>query len=579
MQAYQENISAKVSGVLSPVLGVQVTVTDTATGNPAALYSDNGVTSITQPLVTDDTGYFGFYAPNGQYKASFSSPQISLAPRIIQLYDPADDSPLTQAQAAAASGASKIGVGSDTVENALNALQLPDYAALRGYSGGRQSVHITGYLGTAVPSGIAGTFVRDDHDTGTPDNGGTIIVSANGKRWRRSFSGEALPEWFGAQGFGVDDTAAVQAAMSTGRYRLTSQYTITSKLTAPANSRGVGPGTLSKGANCDMLELASGAKISGITLIGNGSTRTGRGVIITGGSDQRIVDCDVLGMDGYCVEHTASQAGLRGSISGGMYYRNTLTSPAIKYPDSETNGDRRLLSIDCGGGVLADLAGSSTTMISGCDTTGLIFNSATKKAVITGNRFAILGGTMTILGIDSIFEGNCMAGNLIVGAGSQNNTIGRNSFATGFAVRDQSGNSTNYVDTLGEDFVPQWLASGTSPSIGNGTILGRVTRVGKRIKISVEIAFGSTTTFGTGNYTFKLPPEYDVFTVKAAEVGAAQSLKAGVAFHTGSVIVSRNSIPNFNIYSEGGSNSWGNTVPVTWANNDSIKFSCEFEIG
>jgi hypothetical protein len=136
MQAYQENISAKIGGVLSPVLGVQVTVTDKATGNPAALYSDNGVTAIKQPLVTDETGYFGFYAANGNYTVAFSSPQIALAPRVVQLYDPADDVPLTQAQAAAASGASKVGFRqaggtSRSVENKLgDTVSVKDFGAV-----------------------------------------------------------------------------------------------------------------------------------------------------------------------------------------------------------------------------------------------------------------------------------------------------------------------------------------------------------------------------------------------------------------------------------------------------------------
>ena len=207
MQAYQENISAKVSGVLSPVLGVQVTVTDTITGNPAALFSDNGVTPITQALVTDETGYFGFYAANGSYMLSFSSAQVKIAPRNIQLYDPADDSPLTQAQAAASSGASKIGIGTETVENALNALQLTDYTALRAYTGPRKSVYVTGYLGTGAPSGIAGMFVRDDSDTTSSDNGGTVIVGTNGKRWTRIVDGTVNAKWFGTSG-------AIQSAIT-----------------------------------------------------------------------------------------------------------------------------------------------------------------------------------------------------------------------------------------------------------------------------------------------------------------------------------------------------------------------------
>lgn len=138
MQAYQDNISAKVSGVLSPILGVSVTVTDTSTGKPAALYSDNGVTQLAQPLTTDETGYFGFYAANGRYTLAFSSPQVKLSPRTVQLYDPADDLPLTQAQAASPSGASKLGFTpagagaiSRSVENKLrDVVSVKDFGAV-----------------------------------------------------------------------------------------------------------------------------------------------------------------------------------------------------------------------------------------------------------------------------------------------------------------------------------------------------------------------------------------------------------------------------------------------------------------
>lgn len=134
MQAYQENISAKISGVLVPVMGVEVTVTDVLTNSPAALYSDNGVTSLPLgPLVTDETGYFGFYAANGEYRLDFVSQQVRLDPRVVQLYDPADDPPLTQGQAAAPTGASLVGFlpgGSGAVprstENKLRDLVAPE---------------------------------------------------------------------------------------------------------------------------------------------------------------------------------------------------------------------------------------------------------------------------------------------------------------------------------------------------------------------------------------------------------------------------------------------------------------------
>ncbi|XYJ11820.1 hypothetical protein ACSUZJ_07465 [Telluria sp. B2] len=90
------------------------------------------------------------------------------------------------ADLADSSGASLVGNGGETVAQSLDALQLPDYAALRAYRGPRKSVYVTGVLGTAAPSGIAGMFVRDDADTATADNGGTCFVTVAGKRFKRA---------------------------------------------------------------------------------------------------------------------------------------------------------------------------------------------------------------------------------------------------------------------------------------------------------------------------------------------------------------------------------------------------------
>lgn len=97
------------------------------------------------------------------------------------------------------------------------AVSLADYAALRAYTGPAATVQVTGYLVTAAPSGIAGAFTRDDADTTTADNGGTIIVATNGKRWKRVYSGLPNVKWFGAKGDGsTDDTTAIVAAHATG---------------------------------------------------------------------------------------------------------------------------------------------------------------------------------------------------------------------------------------------------------------------------------------------------------------------------------------------------------------------------
>jgi hypothetical protein len=94
---------------------------------------------------------------------------------------------------------------------------VSDYAALRTYTGPAKRVDVTGMVGTAVPVGIAGMFIRrDDLDPASAvDNGGTRIVGA--AVWDRVYEGGVNPEWFQAIGDGVaDDTDELQATLDVG---------------------------------------------------------------------------------------------------------------------------------------------------------------------------------------------------------------------------------------------------------------------------------------------------------------------------------------------------------------------------
>lgn len=84
-------------------------------------------------------------------------------------------------------------------------LKLQNYTALRAYTGRATAVRITA-------SGVAGFFQRDDADVVTADNGGTVIVDASGRRWKRLFDGAVMAAWFGANG-AADDTAKIQSAI------------------------------------------------------------------------------------------------------------------------------------------------------------------------------------------------------------------------------------------------------------------------------------------------------------------------------------------------------------------------------
>lgn len=130
MIKYQENLAARLNGNnLQPLAGASVTVTDKATGLPAALYQDDELTPIPQPLVTTNTGYFGFKAANGEYLLSFApgpnSSRFDSFTRDCELYD-ADDVPnpvsVVMSSLGAEDGAGKVGHGDGSVGDALDDL-------------------------------------------------------------------------------------------------------------------------------------------------------------------------------------------------------------------------------------------------------------------------------------------------------------------------------------------------------------------------------------------------------------------------------------------------------------------------
>jgi len=55
------------------------------------------------------------------------------------------------------------------------------------------------------------------------------------------------------------------------------------------------------------------------------------------------------------------------------------------------------------------------------------------------------------------------------------------------------------------NYTPTWTASGTAPAIGNGVQQAAFMQIGHTTQYRIVLSFGSTTTFGTGIYSFALP--------------------------------------------------------------------------
>ncbi|PYI57208.1 glycosyl hydrolase family 28-related protein [Paenibacillus flagellatus] len=255
---------------------------------------------------------------------------------------------------------------------------------------------------------------------------------------------------YGAVGDGsIDDTNAFRNALNSGAGSIVvpmGNFKITSKLYVPANVTMRGIGRLSKilkGFNGDMIEMGTDAKLIELELDGKGATYAGRGVIIASGHNQKIVDCTIINTAGYCIEFTNPGAGIISTVEDVLMYTISRTLPAVKFPDTENNGDRKLISVDCGGGVLADFAGCSTTIVAHCNTIGVIFRPESKKVCLVANRLA--GGTVglnvEIYGTNHVIVGNISATPIIIKAGTSGSSVVGNSAV----IIDETGGG-NKVD-------------------------------------------------------------------------------------------------------------------------------------
>jgi hypothetical protein len=103
---------------------------------------------------------------------------------------------------------------------ALTQQDVADYTALRAFTGKVTRFYVAGTVGKAKPMGIAGMFTMDPTDTTSADNGGTIIVDALSRRWKREVTSVINAAWFGMVGDNATDNTAAWAACRTAALAL-----------------------------------------------------------------------------------------------------------------------------------------------------------------------------------------------------------------------------------------------------------------------------------------------------------------------------------------------------------------------
>ena len=135
--------------------------------------------------------------------------------------------------------------------------------------------------------------------------------------------------------------------------------------------------------------------------------------------------------------------------------------------------------------------------------------------------------------------------------------------ATGFVLLNGL-TSANLSITDTNTYTPTWAGSGSNPAIGDGTLVGRYARAGNEVTVTITMTAGSTTTFGSGDWTFSLP-----YPAAAQAAGSCYILDAGTGYFDGTALVGTNS-SSVAIYRNGTATLVGAAVPMAWAQNDAI---------
>jgi hypothetical protein len=126
-------------------------------------------------------------------------------------------------------------------------------------------------------------------------------------------------------------------------------------------------------------------------------------------------------------------------------------------------------------------------------------------------------------------------------------------------------------------YVPVWTSTGTAPSLGNGTITGRYKQVGKLVVATIKVVFGSTSTFGTGAYSFSLPVAASGSTDYVGSAYMRDASGTSTGHYAGIAVVTAVSPTVLTAVEASGHTQLQATLPVVWANTDFLEFTITYE--
>lgn len=128
-------------------------------------------------------------------------------------------------------------------------------------------------------------------------------------------------------------------------------------------------------------------------------------------------------------------------------------------------------------------------------------------------------------------------------------------------------------------YTPAWTATGTNPSIGNGSLIGKYSVMGKTVHVRIAMMAGSSTSFGSGNWQISLPVGVTNTGVGAdGHVGIVRGWCAST--HRVAAAVTGANEPGsgvLSVFSDGSSSAWNSSTPGTWSNGAFFRIEMTYE--
>jgi hypothetical protein len=125
-------------------------------------------------------------------------------------------------------------------------------------------------------------------------------------------------------------------------------------------------------------------------------------------------------------------------------------------------------------------------------------------------------------------------------------------------------------------YSPAWTATTTNPTLGNGTLTGAYMEMGQTVQVRIVLTVGSTTSVGSGVYSFSLPfggKLNGLMSAMFSDASAGAALTPGVC----RIVNTTSTGDNMRVSMAGQTLPLGATVPVVPATGDVAIISGSYE--